>query len=158
MTQDGETATDSGVTDVRVPNGELESASTKAYPMLEVARHMTRSSCWFVVGGKVYDATPFLDEHPGGDDILLDTAGRDATREFEDVGHSDGARRQLDDLYIGDLRDATPAELEAVSEEEKLRALKGNSGGQDSLIVSVAKYLLPVLLAVLAYVIRKYTK
>lgn len=28
-------------------------------------QHDTKESCWFVVDGKVYDATPFLKEHPG---------------------------------------------------------------------------------------------
>lgn len=33
--------------------------------MAEVEQHTTRESCWFVHGGKVYDATPFLRDHPG---------------------------------------------------------------------------------------------
>lgn len=33
--------------------------------MAEVEQHTTRESCWFVHSGKVYDATPFLRDHPG---------------------------------------------------------------------------------------------
>jgi cytochrome b involved in lipid metabolism len=31
-------------------------------------------------------------------------AGRDATKEFKDVGHSDEAREVLDGLFIGPVR------------------------------------------------------
>lgn len=38
-------------------------------------------------------------------------SGRDATREFEDVGHSNDARARLNTLVIGTVRPATDAEL-----------------------------------------------
>lgn len=51
----------------------------------------------------VYDVTKYLDDHPGGKDILLEVAGTNATEAFEEVGHSDEAREQLQPYYIGDL-------------------------------------------------------
>ena len=33
-----------------------------------------------VIKGKAYDVTKFLDEHPGGEEVLLDMAGKDATQ------------------------------------------------------------------------------
>lgn len=39
--------------------------------------------------------------------------GRDATREFEDVGHSGDARSRLDTLIIGTVRTSTDDELRA---------------------------------------------
>lgn len=45
--------------------------------MAEVEQHSSEDSAWFVHEGKVYDATPFLDEHPGGaDSILISTGGQ----------------------------------------------------------------------------------
>lgn len=32
------------------------------------------------------------DQHPGGEEVLIEQAGREATEAFEDVGHSSDAR------------------------------------------------------------------
>ena len=40
----------------------------------------------------------------GGEEVLLDVGGQDATEAFEDVGHSDEAREILDGLKVGDLK------------------------------------------------------
>ena len=59
--------------------------------------------------------TAFLDDHPGGEEVLMDRAGDDATEDFEDVGHSNDARRTLEKYEIGEL---PPSE----------RAVKGAAG------------------------------
>uniref|UniRef100_A0A672NP88 Cytochrome b5 type B n=1 Tax=Sinocyclocheilus grahami TaxID=75366 RepID=A0A672NP88_SINGR len=41
--------------------------------------------------------------HPGGEEVLLEQAGADATESFEDVGHSTDAREMLQQYYIGEL-------------------------------------------------------
>lgn len=40
----------------------------------------------------------------GGEEVMLDVAGQDATEAFEDVGHSDEAREILNGLLIGNLK------------------------------------------------------
>ena len=40
----------------------------------------------------------------GGEEVLLDVGGQDATEAFEDVGHSDEAREILDGLKVGSLK------------------------------------------------------
>jgi cytochrome b involved in lipid metabolism len=40
---------------------------------------------WTVLGGKVYNITPYLPYHPGGEPELLKAAGRDGTRLFGEV-------------------------------------------------------------------------
>jgi cytochrome b involved in lipid metabolism len=44
-----------------------------------------------------------MDDHPGGSDSLRMHAGEDASREFDDIGHSSGALKQLQSLIIGRL-------------------------------------------------------
>lgn len=43
-------------------------------------------------------------QHPGGDEVLLEEAGRDATEAFEDVGHSDEARAMLPKMLLGEFK------------------------------------------------------
>ncbi len=40
----------------------------------------------------------------GGEEVLLDVGGQDATEAFEDVGHSDEARKILEGLKVGELK------------------------------------------------------
>lgn len=69
----------------------------------EVKKHNTRRSVWLVIRNEVYDVTAFLNEHPGGEDPLLDAAGLDATIAFDDVGHSEDAVTMLKKYKIGTL-------------------------------------------------------
>ena len=73
-----------------------------AFTMEEVEKHDSKDSAWFVYHGKVYDATPFLKDHPGGSDSILLVAGTDATEEFDAI-HSTKAKNMLTKYYIGDL-------------------------------------------------------
>ncbi|CAG5098508.1 Oidioi.mRNA.OKI2018_I69.XSR.g15734.t1.cds [Oikopleura dioica] len=77
---------------------------SKVFSLEEVGKHNTGKDCWMVIHNKVYDVTKFLSEHPGGEEILLECAGVDATEGFEDVGHSADARELLQDYLVGDLR------------------------------------------------------
>ncbi|KAG1815708.1 cytochrome b5-like heme/steroid binding domain-containing protein [Suillus subaureus] len=67
----------------------------------ELKAHSTKDSLYVLIHGEVYDVTKFIDEHPGGDDVILAEAGKDATQAFEDVGHSDEARDLLPPLLVG---------------------------------------------------------
>lgn len=69
----------------------------------EVAWHDTGDDCWVVIYDYVYDCTEFLEEHPGGSDVLLEYAGRDATLAFIGTGHSRLAKQSLERYLIGEL-------------------------------------------------------
>ena len=58
--------------------------------------------------GQVYDATPFLKDHPGGADSILLVAGTDATEEFDAI-HSTKAKAQLLQYALGRLAASAPA-------------------------------------------------
>ena len=93
--------------EVVVAPPKAAAGDVKVFSMDEVERHDTRDSAWFVYAGRVYDATPFLAEHPGGADSILLVAGTDATEEFNAI-HSAKAKAMLLNYYIGDLEGATP--------------------------------------------------
>lgn len=75
----------------------------KYYRLEEIRSHNVTKDTWIIIHNKVYDITGFLEEHPGGEEVLLEQAGADATDSFEDVGHSTDAREMLLDYYLGEL-------------------------------------------------------
>ncbi|EAW11302.1 cytochrome b5-like heme/steroid binding domain-containing protein [Aspergillus clavatus NRRL 1] len=79
-------------------------AANKEFTLQEIAEHNTKKDLYLIVHDKVYDCTSFVDEHPGGEEVLLDVGGQDSTEAFEDVGHSDEAREILDGLLIGTVK------------------------------------------------------
>lgn len=53
------------------------------YSMSEVSKHNTAESCWIIAHGNVYDATDYINRHPGGKFALLSKAGTDVTMHFD---------------------------------------------------------------------------
>ena len=73
----------------------------KIYTLSEVFRHNQENDCWIVIGDNVYDVTNYLNTHPGGDIIIMERAGMDATRVFLDQNHSSAAKVLLEKYLIG---------------------------------------------------------
>ncbi|KAI9004888.1 cytochrome b5-like heme/steroid binding domain-containing protein [Phycomyces nitens] len=69
----------------------------------EVSTHNTRDDLYMIINNKVYDITKFVDEHPGGEEVLVDEGAKDATASFNDIGHSPEASEMLEKYYIGDV-------------------------------------------------------
>ncbi|XP_052170395.1 cytochrome b5 isoform X2 [Diospyros lotus] len=104
---------------------------------------------------KVYDVTKFLDDHPGGDEVLLSATGKDATDDFEDVGHSSSARAMLDEYYVGDI------DLSTIPTKTNYTPPKQPHYNQDKtseFIVKLLQFLVPLLILAVAVGIRLYTK
>jgi len=81
---------------------KMDQEGEKTYTLEEIAKHDTDEDSWIVVHNKVYDATPFLKDHPGGGASIVMNAGADCTEEFDAI-HSTKAKAMLDDYYIGEL-------------------------------------------------------
>ncbi|KAJ5168807.1 cytochrome b5 [Penicillium canariense] len=79
-------------------------SDSKQFTLQEVTTHNTKKDLYMVIHDKVYDVTSFVDEHPGGEEVLLDVGGQDGSEAFEDVGHSDEAREILDGLLVGTVK------------------------------------------------------
>ena len=79
----------------------------RQFTRAEVLKHGSNKDCPIIIGNKVFDVTKFLDEHPGGCEVLLEKAGDDRNESFEDVGHSTDAREMSKDYYIGDIVDVS---------------------------------------------------
>ncbi|KNE70472.1 hypothetical protein AMAG_14598 [Allomyces macrogynus ATCC 38327] len=122
-------------------------ASPRVFSAADVAKHNTTTDLWTIIHGKVYDITKMQDEHPGGGEVLLDTAGADSTEAFEDVGHGDSAREWLKDFYLGEL----------VSDEEAAEA-KAKAPAASKCCSSWWTWAVPAvaLAAAAAFAIRHY--
>lgn len=80
----------------------------------EVAAHNDKKSCWVIVHGKAYDVTEFLPEHPGGPQIILKYAGKDATDQYEPIHPPDTLDKYLDkQKHLGEV------DMSTVEQEEK---------------------------------------
>lgn len=99
--------------------------------------------------------TPFMDDHPGGDEVLLSATGKDATNDFEDVGHSDAAREMLSKYYIGDVDVSTVPLKRSYAPPKQAQY---NPDKTPEFVIKILQFLVPILILGLAFVVRKYTK
>lgn len=74
----------------------------------EVKKHCKPDDAWIIVDGDVYDVTKFAKMHPGGQQLLLDYAGTDATEDFFGL-HRLEVLDKYKRLKKGRLQDAGPA-------------------------------------------------
>ncbi len=69
----------------------------------EISLREVSAHAWMVVYDKVYDVTDFLSEHPGGEEVMREYVGYDASVAFRGVGHSPDALEMLDRYLVGVL-------------------------------------------------------
>ncbi|KAF7717175.1 Cytochrome b2, mitochondrial [Penicillium ucsense] len=82
-----------------------------------VAKHNNNRSCWVVLYGKVYDVTDFISSHPGGANVILKWAGKDATEEFDPVHPSGTLEDNLrPEALLGSIDTATVVKSEPRSD------------------------------------------
>ncbi|KAL8253196.1 hypothetical protein R6Q59_036889 [Mikania micrantha] len=79
----------------------------KTFVFDDVSNHNKADDCWLIISGKVYDVTPFIDDHPGGAEVWLRVTGKDASVDFSDVGHSDIAKEKMKKYYVGQIDQST---------------------------------------------------
>ena len=119
-----------------------------------MAKHDTEEDCYIIIGNannggpKVYNVTPYLDDHPGGSEVILELAGKYADDMFEDIGHSQEARTQLKEFLVGPL-EATDEEIAALSSS-------GGGGGGDAsgLVIGVVVAVVAIGVGVYFYTMQ----
>ncbi|ELT96838.1 hypothetical protein CAPTEDRAFT_176244 [Capitella teleta] len=122
---------------------------SKKISLEELSKHTSPKDLWMSIHDDVYDITKFLEEHPGGEEVLLECGGKYGTAPFEDVGHSMDARELMKQYKVG--------ELEENDKEKKAQQfnthVKQNSQGNDSSWVS---WLVPIGIACATAVVYRY--
>ncbi|XP_029623279.1 cytochrome b5 [Salmo trutta] len=127
---------------------ETADSDVTYYTLEEVKTHNTITDAWLIIHDKVYNVTSFLQEHPGGVEIVMMEAGADATESFESVGHSPDARGMLIQFYIGELQ----MDDQKDSAKEKLIS---TSDGSSSWITWLMHAIVAVVVGIMH---RCYTK
>ncbi|KAJ0066250.1 hypothetical protein NL108_004116 [Boleophthalmus pectinirostris] len=67
----------------------------------ELQKHNTRDDCWTCIRGLVYNVTPYMDYHPGGEDELMRAAGIDGTDLFDQVHRWVNYESMLKECLVG---------------------------------------------------------
>jgi 4-hydroxysphinganine ceramide fatty acyl 2-hydroxylase len=84
----------------------MPSRTLPSFTRAEVEAHNTSRSCYVTIGNYVYDVTDFVDDHPGGADLILEYAGKDVEEILKDVAshpHSEAAYEVLEESVVGFL-------------------------------------------------------
>ncbi|XP_017014922.1 cytochrome b5 [Drosophila takahashii] len=127
----------------------MSSEGTKTFTRAEVAKHNTNKDTWLLIHNSIYDVTAFLNEHPGGEEVLIEQAGKDATENFEDVGHSNDARDMMKKYKIGELVESERTSVAQKSEP----TWSTEQQGEES---SVKQWLVPLVLCLVATLFYKF--
>jgi hypothetical protein len=77
----------------------------------EVAKNQSAESLWLIIDSKVYDVTEFVDAHPGGESVLKQVAGQDATEAFYNL-HRQEVLQKYGNLCIGTIEGEKPQIIE----------------------------------------------
>ncbi|KAF9474469.1 hypothetical protein BDN70DRAFT_815657 [Pholiota conissans] len=113
------------------------------WSLAQVAQHNSKTSCWVIIKNNVYDVTDFLLEHPGGADVILKYAGRDATAVYEPIHSPDALDNNLSpSKHLGAL------EAVAVNSLEEKQPTTGQTA--DELRVDKERKRMPLLDRVLS--------
>lgn len=74
----------------------------------ELAKHSTVADAWMAIRGKVYNITPYMEYHPGGQDELMRGAGIDGTALFDEIHKWVNAESMLEKCLVGHLLTESP--------------------------------------------------
>ncbi|CAK9105316.1 unnamed protein product [Durusdinium trenchii] len=118
----------------------------------ELAQHSTDSNAWMACHGLVLNLSKeFLEEHPGGPDVVVALAGKDGTQDFEDISHSDSAREWANKLIIGYMKGTEEEESERKVKIVPKHAEAARGGGGGGGLGAFIPAVLVVILAGAAY-------
>ena len=81
-------------------------AEMKVFTRSEIRKNDDKDKVLFILHDKVYNVHSFLNEHPGGEEILLEHKGIDASEDFDDVGHSKDAMELMKTYQVGVIADS----------------------------------------------------
>uniref|UniRef100_A0A2K6UVJ0 Cytochrome b5 reductase 4 n=1 Tax=Saimiri boliviensis boliviensis TaxID=39432 RepID=A0A2K6UVJ0_SAIBB len=67
----------------------------------ELKKHNKKDDCWICIRGFVYNVSPYMEYHPGGEDELMRAAGLDGTELFDQVHRWVNYESMLKECLVG---------------------------------------------------------
>ncbi|GLD48612.1 cytochrome b5 reductase 4 [Lates japonicus] len=80
----------------------------------ELQKHNTRDDCWTCIRGMVYNVTPYMDYHPGGEEELMKAAGIDGTDLFDQVHRWVNYESMLKECLLGRMATKATTAIKAI--------------------------------------------
>ncbi|KAG7469904.1 hypothetical protein MATL_G00133740 [Megalops atlanticus] len=92
----------------------------------ELRKHNTRDDCWTCIRGMVYNVSPYMEFHPGGEDELMRAAGVDGTDLFDQVHRWVNYESMLKECLVGRMAVKTSTVSQAqLNTEKKISPVNG---------------------------------
>ncbi|WVQ83117.1 hypothetical protein IAT38_005255 [Cryptococcus sp. DSM 104549] len=113
-------------------------SGSKLISFEEVQKHNRADDCWVIINGNVYDVTEFLENHPGGPEIIIANAGKDATKIFTPLHPPDALEMLEDEQRLGPVDPLTmpePTEDEPTEEELQMEEARKTMPGVDGMML-----------------------
>lgn len=95
-------------TNANVSTNTHTAGNTSGYTLAQVGTHASAQDCWLLIDNKVYNVTSFINQHPGGSQMITNWCGQEATQAFNTQDgngrHSGRAQQMLGSYFIGNLQ------------------------------------------------------
>ncbi|XP_019784932.1 cytochrome b5 reductase 4 isoform X2 [Tursiops truncatus] len=85
----------------------------------ELKKHNKKDDCWICIRGFVYNVSPYMEYHPGGEEELMSAAGSDGTDLFDQVHRWVNYESMLKECLVGRMA-VKPAFPKDYHEEKRL--------------------------------------
>lgn len=76
---------------------------SKLFTKEEASHHNAKGDAWIIIDNKIYDVSKFSKFHPGGEQLLLEYAGKDASQIFYEL-HRTEVLSKYSKLVIGEVQ------------------------------------------------------
>ncbi len=108
-----------------------------------------RNQPLLIIRNKVYNVASWLQDHPGGEEVLLQNAGMDCTKDYEAIQHSEPAQALRENYLVGELVAQDQITYDELAKKSSVpgASLSGNNGGSSSM---TSEAILAVLVALYA--------
>ncbi|XP_069829636.1 cytochrome b5 reductase 4 [Dendropsophus ebraccatus] len=109
----------------------------------ELAKHNKKTDCWTCIRGLVYNITPYMEYHPGGEEELMKAAGIDGTQLFDQVHRWVNYESMLKECLVGRMAVKHASLLKGLTSTENKEKILSNGTHPSSVSQKTCKVFKP---------------